>query len=168
MDLKTIRKNARKKLQGYCRVCPVCDGRACAGEVPGMGGAGTGSAFLANLEALARHRLNMRTIHPVKETDLSFELWGQKLSMPVLAAPMTGTPYNMGGKMTEENFITEIVEGSLLAGTSAMTGDGADPAMYDSGLKADAAHKGKSIAIIKPRAQGEIIKYIRRAEDAGV
>ncbi len=168
MDLKTIRKNAREKLQGYCRVCPVCDGRVCAGEVPGMGGVGTGSAFMANVEALARHRLIMRAIHAVKEADLSFDLWGAKLSMPVLAAPMTGTPYNMGGKMTEEEFITEIVEGSLLAGTSGMTGDGADPTMYDSGLKAGAAHHGRTIAIIKPRQQGEIIKRIRQAEAAGV
>lgn len=168
MDLKTVRDNAREKLKGYCRVCPVCDGRVCAGEVPGMGGAGTGSAFMANLEALSLHRLNMRTIHAVKDADLSIELWGRKLAMPIMAAPMTGTPYNMGGKISEAEFIEEIVAGSLLAGTSAMTGDGADPAMYESGLKSGAAHKGTTIAIIKPRAQAEIIKYIRQAEAAGV
>jgi isopentenyl diphosphate isomerase/L-lactate dehydrogenase-like FMN-dependent dehydrogenase len=168
MDLKTVRDNAREKLKGYCRVCPVCDGRVCAGEVPGMGGAGTGNAFMANLEALSCHRLNMRTIHAVKDADLSMELWGRKLAMPIMAAPMTGTPYNMGGKITEAEFIEEIVTGSLLAGASAWTGDGADPAMYESGLKSGAAHKGTTIAIIKPRAQGEIIKYIRQAEAAGV
>jgi 4-hydroxymandelate oxidase len=168
MDLKTVRDNAREKLKGYCRVCPVCDGRVCAGEVPGMGGAGTGNAFMANLEALSCHRLNMRTIHAVKDADLAMELWGRMLAMPIMAAPMTGTPYNMGGKITEAEFIEEIVTGSLLAGTSAWTGDGADPAMYESGLKSGAAHKGTTIAIIKPRAQGEIIKYIRQAEAAGV
>jgi isopentenyl diphosphate isomerase/L-lactate dehydrogenase-like FMN-dependent dehydrogenase len=168
MDLKTVRDNAREKLKGFCRVCPVCDGRVCAGEVPGMGGAGTGSAFMANLEALSRHRLNMRTIHGVKDADLSIELWGRKLSMPIMAAPMTGTPYNMGGKITEAEFIEEVVAGSFLAGTSAWTGDGADPAMYESGLRSGSAHKGATIAIIKPRAQEEIIKYVRKAEAAGV
>jgi isopentenyl diphosphate isomerase/L-lactate dehydrogenase-like FMN-dependent dehydrogenase len=49
-----------------------------------------------------------------------------------------------------------------------MTGDGADPTMYASGLQAGAAHHRKTIAIIKPRAQDEIIKYIRRAEAAKV
>jgi isopentenyl diphosphate isomerase/L-lactate dehydrogenase-like FMN-dependent dehydrogenase len=88
--------------------------------------------------------------------------------MPILAAPMTGTPYNMGGKMTEEEFITEMVEGSLLAGTISMTGDGADPVMYESGLQAGAMHPHKTIAIIKPRAQDEIIRCIRRAEAAKV
>ena len=168
MDLKTVRDTARQKMKGYCRVCPICDGRVCAGEVPGMGGAGTGSAFKANLQALAQYRLNMRTIHEVKETDLSLELWGAKLSLPIMAAPMTGTPYNMGGKMTEEEFITELVAGSVQAGTLSMTGDGADPAMYESGVKAGALHKGKTIAIIKPREQKEIVKYIRHAEAAGV
>lgn len=168
MDLKTLQKNAREKLQGYCRVCPVCDGRACAGEVPGMGGVGTGRGFMANVDALARYRFHMRTIHEVKTPDTSFELWREKLSMPILAAPMTGTSYNMGGKITEQEFIEEIVTGSLLVDTLSMTGDGADPTMYESGLKAAATHKRKTIAIIKPRTQVEIIKYMRLAEAAGV
>ncbi|HTG01224.1 MAG TPA: alpha-hydroxy-acid oxidizing protein [Nitrospirota bacterium] len=168
MDLKTIRDTAREKLKGYCRVCPVCDGRACAGEVPGMGGTGTGSSFKANMDALSRIRLRMRTIHEVKEPDLSFTLWGRKLAVPILAAPMTGTPYNMGGKLTEEEFITELVSGAIQAGTVCMTGDGADPAMYASGLKAGAANKAGTVAIIKPRAHEEIVKYMRLAETAGV
>ncbi len=168
MDLKTLKKNAREKLEGYCHVCPVCDGRACAGEVPGMGGVGTGRSFMANLEALAKYRLNMRTIHAVRTPDTSLELWGEKLALPVLAAPMTGTPYNMGGKMTEQEFIEEIVSGSLLTGTLSMTGDGADPSMYESGLKSGAAHKGRTIAIIKPRSQEEIIRYLDLADAAGV
>ncbi|HXX82181.1 MAG TPA: alpha-hydroxy-acid oxidizing protein, partial [Thermodesulfovibrionales bacterium] len=91
MNLTGLRKDARERLKGYCRVCPVCDGRVCAGEVPGMGGVGTGSSFIANLEALANYRFNMRTIHEVKTVDTSIDLWGMKLSIPVLAAPVTGT-----------------------------------------------------------------------------
>ena len=45
MELKEVRSIAREKMKGYCRVCPVCNGVACAGEVPGMGGSLTGSAF---------------------------------------------------------------------------------------------------------------------------
>jgi hypothetical protein len=36
--VKEIYENAKNKMKGYCRVCPQCDGKACAGEVPGMGG----------------------------------------------------------------------------------------------------------------------------------
>ncbi len=167
MDLGSVRKIARERLQGYCRVCPVCDGRVCAGEVPGMGGVGTGSSFKANVEALKRCRFNMRTIHRVKAVDTSFELWGKEISIPVLAAPMTGTSYNFGGGMTDEEFSEEIAAGCLQAGTLAMTGDGADPAMYRSGLKAIVSHEGKGIPIIKPREQEEIIRKIRLAEDTG-
>ncbi|MBI4642298.1 MAG: alpha-hydroxy-acid oxidizing protein [Deltaproteobacteria bacterium] len=166
MDLAVLRKNAKEKLKGYCRVCPVCDGRACAGEVPGMGGVGTGSAFRANLEALGSYRFNMRTLHEVKVPDTSFDLWGEKLSMPILAAPMTGVSYNMGGKLSEEDFLQEIVAGSLLAGTLGMSGDGAAPEMYHGGLKAIASHNGRGIPFIKPREQGDVIKYIRAAESA--
>jgi 4-hydroxymandelate oxidase len=167
MNLAELREQAKKKLKGYCRVCPVCNGRACAGEVPGMGGAGTGGAFSANLEALARYRFNMRTLHDVKAPDTSLTLWGQNLSMPILAAPMTGVAYNMGGKISEEGFLQEIIAGSLLAGTLGMSGDGADPEMYAGGLKVIAEHYGKGIPFAKPREQAEAIKYLKAAEAAG-
>lgn len=167
MDLETVRNTAKEKLKGYCRVCPVCDGRVCAGEVPGMGGVGTGSAFKSNLEALASYRFNMRTIHNVKTPDTSIKLLGEKLSIPVLAAPITGTTYNMGGKMTEEEFIGAIIAGSLQTGTLGMTGDAADPALWGSAMKAIASHQGRGIAIIKPREQKEIISRIRDVEKAG-
>ncbi len=167
MDLATLRKNAREKLTGFCRVCPVCDGRVCAGEVPGMGGTGTGSSFKTNVEALAERRFNMRTIHDVKTVDTSLSLWGTTLAVPVLAAPMTGTPYNMGGKMSEIDFVTAIIAGALQAGTLGMTGDGADPSMWTSGLQAVSANGGKGIAFIKPRDQQEIMTRIHEAEKAG-
>ena len=168
MDRNTMRATAREQLKGFCRVCPVCDGRACAGEVPGMGGVGTGGAFKANMDALARVKLNLRTIHAVKEPDMSLTLWGRTLAMPILVAPITGSSYNMGGKMTEEDFIAEMVAGALQAGTLCMTGDGADPTMFGSGIKAGKANNGAAIAIIKPRTQDMIRDHLRTAEEAGL
>lgn len=166
-DFDSIKKQARQKLKGYCRVCPVCDGYACSGEVPGMGGVGTGKAFRANLEALSEYNFRMRTVHNVKSPDTSLSLWNNTLSMPLMAAPMTGVTYNMGGKMTEEEFISSIVSGASESGTLAFSGDGADPVMYDSGLKAIRDSRGLGIPIIKPRAQKEVIKRIKMAEEAG-
>lgn len=34
MNWQEIKKIAKEKLKPYCRVCPVCNGVACAGEVP--------------------------------------------------------------------------------------------------------------------------------------
>lgn len=168
MDMAAMRKKAREEMKGYCRVCPVCDGRVCAGEVPGMGGAGSGQAFMANLEALRSIRLNLRTIHGVKKADTSFTFFGHELSMPILAAPMTGVAYNMGGKLAEDVFIRMIVEGSLAAGTMGTCGDGADAAMYESGLAAIAAQGGRGAAFIKPREQDQVLARIRQAEEAKV
>ncbi|MBF7084049.1 alpha-hydroxy-acid oxidizing protein [Desulfallas sp. Bu1-1] len=167
MDLAALREEARKKLKGYCRVCPVCDGRACSGEVPGMGGIGTGEAFRANLQALKQCRLNMRTLHNAKAPSTACRLFGLLLKTPVLAAPMTGASYNMGGALTERQFIGMIISGSKAAGSLGFSGDGADPAMYDSGLEAVAAEGGWGVPIVKPREQSEVLARIRRAEAAG-
>ncbi len=166
MDITALRKKAREDMKGFCRVCPVCDGRSCAGEVPGMGGAGSGASFFANMEALKDWRLTMRTIHTVKKADTSLTLFGHELSMPILAAPMTGVAYNMGGKLSEQDFIDAIVTGSIKAGTLGMTGDGADSAMYESGLKAISGNGGAGAAFIKPREQDQVLARLRQAEDA--
>ncbi len=167
MDMASMRKAARELLKGYCRVCPVCDGRACAGEVPGMGGTGTGSAFGANLDALKAWRLNLRAIHGAKQPDTSLTLFGKTLSMPILAAPMTGVVYNMGGKLGEKEFIDMIIAGAKAAGTMGMCGDGADPAMLDGGLAAISANDGLGVPFVKPRSQADIIARLRQAEAAG-
>ena len=166
MDLSELRDRAKEKLKGYCRVCPVCDGRVCAGEVPGMGGAGTGSAFAANLEALARYRFNMRTLHDVRAPDTSCEPLGGKLSMPILAAPMTGVSHNMGGKISEEGFLQEIA-GALRPAPWACPATALIRRCTTGGLKAIADHHGKGIPVAKPRAQTEAIKYLKAAEAAG-
>jgi len=167
MDLATLRKKAREELKGFCRVCPVCDGRACAGEAPGMGGTGTGLAFGANLDALRAHRLNMRTLHAVRTADTTLTLFGRELAMPILAAPLTGVLYNMGGRLSEGEFIDRIVAGAAAAGSLGMTGDGADPAMFDNGLAAIKACPVGGIPFIKPRAQEAIRDMLARAEASG-
>ena len=167
MDLKDIRTKAREKLKGFCRVCPVCDGKACAGEVPGMGGVGTGAGFQINLKALAKYKLALRTIHDVKEPDLSTSLFDETISFPILAAPMTGTPYNMGGALSEREFIGTVISGARQSGTIGMSGDGADPSMYNSGLDAIKTENGWGIPFIKPRSNDEIKQRIKLAEEAG-
>ncbi|ODA41106.1 alpha-hydroxy-acid oxidizing protein [Desulfosporosinus sp. BG] len=168
MDMKTVRQTAREKLKGFCRVCPECNGKACAGEVPGMGGLGTGASFKSNVEMLAAFRLNMRTLHGAKNPDTTYKLFGLDLATPILGAPITGNVYNMGGALNEEEWAEAIIQGCLTAGTLACTGDGADPAMYNSGVDAIVKGQGRGIPFIKPREQEEVLKYLRRAEEARV
>ncbi len=167
MDLKMVRETAKEKMVGYCRACPVCDGRSCAGQVPGIGGAGTGSSFKANLDALASYKLNMRTIHTATAPDLSLTLFGHQLKTPILAAPITGSSINMGGALTEREMVDSFLQGALAVGSLSMTGDTGVPSMYDDGLAAIEAVEGQGIPFIKPRSQEEIKKRIDKAERIG-
>jgi len=166
MDIKTIRATAKDKMKGFCRVCPICNGRACAGEVPGMGGTGTGESFSENVRALARIKLNMRVIHDTVQPDTTIELFGQKLATPIMAAPI-GSAMNAGGAITDLEMITALVVGSHLAGGLGWIGDPANARMYEDGLAAMRA-AGQGIAMIKPRIeQQEILALFKLAEAAG-
>jgi len=171
MKYDDVLKVAREKLYPRCRVCPECDGVACAGEVPGMGGVGSGQSFKNNFIALQKIQLNMRTFHDVKKPDMSVTLWGEKLSVPILSAATGGTTYNMGlkGKMTDAQYIDAMLGGCRMAGTIGLAADGiGDPLdVFEVRLKAVKQYGGKAIVTIKPKTQEEIIKRIRLIEQAG-
>ena len=165
--MEEIRKLARERMQGHCRVCPVCDGRACVGEVPGMGGLGTGSAFKANLQALARLRFNMRLIHDVVEPDTRVQFLGHELSLPLLAAPIGGVSFNMGGKVTEEDYISAIIQGCKSAGILGCTGDGVPDFIHQAGYEALRQAGGVGIPFIKPWEDAEFFEKVDKALAAG-
>ena len=168
MNVREIKERARERLRGSCRVCRVCDGRACAGEVPGIGGLLSGSSFQNNVETLAMYHLNMRTIHQVDQPDHALQLFGRTFTTPVLVAPLTGAAYNLGGALSEEEFITALVEGAAAAGSCDFIGVGADPDYFRLGLQAIKKAGKNGIAIIKPRAMEPLRERIRQAEESGV
>lgn len=164
MNIKEVRDLARERMKGFCRVCPECNGLACRGEVPGMGGTLTGSAFIGNVEDLKKIKLRMKTIHSAKNPDLSFDFFGKKLAMPIITAPVTGSAFNMGGYLSEDQYNNAVVEGSLEAGTIAMTGDTGKAELFDRGLDAIKAASGNGVPIIKPRETERVIELIKKAE----
>lgn len=167
LDIKEVKQKAKEKMKGYCNACKVCNGVRCAGEVPGMGGIGTGESFMANIDALKEVRLNLRTLHNAKDPDISLEVFGKETSMPILPAPITGSNYNMGGALTEEEFIEMVISASKSVGTIGMCGDGGNPLFYNSGLEAIKKEQGHGIAIIKPRENNEVKERAKRSEDVG-
>lgn len=167
MDEKQIRARARENLKGSCRVCPRCDGRACAGEVPGIGGLLTGTSFMNNIEALSMYNINMRTIHKVAEPDTSVKLFGRTFKSPVFVAPITGATYNLGGALSEAQMVTSLVEGAKKAGCFSFTGDGAEEEIYSAGLQAIKAAGGLGIPIVKPRSMEEVESRLAQAGECG-
>ena len=167
MDIKTLRENAKKPMQAYCKLCPVCDGKVCAGQVPGFGGALTGGSFTANTEALRNTRINLRVVHGVDDPSTDFNFLGTELKTPIMAAPMTGAKFNCGEGLEEYEFVKAIVKGAEDAGSIGWIGDTATWDMFEAGLKA-ASEVKKFVAIIKPRKDPqEIIKRFNCAKEKG-
>ena len=165
--MKEIHDKARELMKGYCRVCRTCDGNACRGEVPGMGGLGTGSSFEANYKDLAKIRLNMNLIHDVVEPDTKIDFLGKELSIPVLAAPIGGVSYNMGGKISEEEYADAIVSGCMAKNTMGTTGDGPPHEIHMAGIKAIEKSGGHGIPFIKPWEDKELYEKLENAEKSG-
>lgn len=162
MDLKKVRQIAKERLKPFCRMCPVCDGRACAGEVPGFGGIGTGASFMNNVQALKKWHLNLRTLHDVSEPNTSTTLFGEKLATPILGAPMAGTKPNLNGLISDYELTKAIIQGCRQAGTFGMAGDVGKYA-----LQALEEEQGQGMFIFKPREQEKIIKWGKSAAEVG-
>ncbi|NDV20812.1 alpha-hydroxy-acid oxidizing protein [Pseudodesulfovibrio sp. JC047] len=165
--MKEFHDKARELMKGYCRVCKVCDGRACVGEVPGMGGLGTGASFKSNVEALAEIRLNMRLLHDVTEPDTSTSVLGYDLSLPVMAAPIGGVSFNMGGGISEDAYADAVVTGSRQAGVIGCTGDGVPTYVHEAGFAAIVKNDGFGIPFIKPWEGKELGEKLELARATG-
>jgi len=152
-----VRKKARERVKAKCRVCPLCNGVSCAGDVPGMGGIGTGASFQNNVTALAKHRLLMRVLHDANEPDTAMELWGRKLALPVLAAPVGSVAVNLGSSMSDAEYMKVLVRGCRAAGTLASVGDGLDAATFEKNISMIGDGGASVIAFIKPWAAKEEI-----------
>ncbi|MDL2314542.1 alpha-hydroxy-acid oxidizing protein [Desulfovibrio sp. OttesenSCG-928-C14] len=148
--MKEIRDKARERVKKRCRVCPVCDGRACAGEVPGMGGIGTGAAFQNNVRALAALQVNMRVLHGANEPCACTEFFGLKLALPVMAAPVGSVALNLGSDMSDTDYTRIMAAGCKAAGTLGSVGDMPDLGVMEQHLKAFGDYVDYCIPFIKP------------------
>ncbi|MCK5695843.1 MAG: alpha-hydroxy-acid oxidizing protein [Desulfobacula sp.] len=164
--MQEIYENAKDLMKGYCRVCKECNGNACAGEVPGMGGLGTASSFKANINALKKINFNMRLVHDVVEPDLSVSILGKELSIPVLAAPIGGVSFNMGGGISEEAYIKAIIFGCREKGIIGCTGDGVPDFIHGIGLSVIKQASGHGIPFIKPWEDKELFEKLDKAKES--
>lgn len=158
MTDKEVRDKARELLMPFCRVCPECNGVACKGEVPGMGSKGTGSAFINNYADLKNIKLKMKTLHGIKNVDTKVKLFNEEMDIPVFAAPVSGAVLNMGGKLSEKEYITNVIDGCIKSKIVPMVGDSALPTFLTDNLEALSASEGKGIVFIKPWENDDVIK----------
>ena len=167
MNLLEIRNNAKERMNGFCNLCKECNGVYCSGKVPGIGGTGSGRAMKRSYEQLSNVKLKLKTIHESTNPNTEYKIFGLRLQLPLISAPVTGSEINLGGYLSESEYCKAVVQGSMMAGSIAMTGDSGNPQFYIDGLDAIKSESGHGIAIIKPRENHKIIENIRKAEQAG-
>lgn len=160
--------NQAKTSAVKCRCCPICNGMACRGETPGVGGKGSGSSFVRNYETLRHILLVMDTIVSNEEVDTSAAFFHHKVSLPVYAAPISGIKQNYGADMSDGAYSEYLVDGCLKAGTLAFTGDGMLDAMFTDPLAAIEKHGGLGIPTIKPWTREAFAWRAEAAKEAGV
>lgn len=168
-----VYQKARQALYPICRVCPQCDGVVCAGEYPGIGGVWSGASFQNNYKALRDVKLKLRVLHALssrdKKPDTSTVIFGQKLSLPAMAAPIGGPGGNFQGLLPDAEYFNRVIGGCVDAGTVGSIGDGEQDslALVKGRYEVIKRYQGRAIAGIKPRPQQSLLQLVRLAEEAG-
>lgn len=167
MNYGEVLEKAREIVGKKCRVCKECNGIVCKGEVPGVGGKGTGAGFIRNRAKINEVKIHLDTIVPAKEIDTSIELFGKILRYPILAAPIGGLDMNYNASLNDLTYSQAIIEGCINTGVLGCTGDGAKDEYFDVPLEVIGDNAGMGIPTIKPWKNEEIMRKIKKAEEKG-
>ena len=141
---------AAKGQMGFCHACPVCNGRACGGTIPGPGAKGSGTVAVRNFDAWRNVRLNMDTIHENFTPDTSLQLFGRTFKYPFFAGPVGAMTLHYGDKYDDLTYNDILVTACAGAGIAAFTGDGTNPDVMTMATKAIGNADGCGVPTIKP------------------
>ncbi len=150
MNYKEILAKAKTEVGPYCKACPVCNGLACANNMPGPGSKIPGNTAARNYEKWQDIFVNMDTLCPNAEVDTSFELFGKEFSAPVFIAPLGALSMHYGDKHNDISYNRILIPAAASYGICALTGDGVDPAVMQNAAKDMADIGGMGIPTIKP------------------
>lgn len=75
-------------MEGFCKMCPECNGRACRNQIPGPGAKGIGDTAIRNYDKWKEIRINMDTLTEKKDVDIRLSLFGREFAAPVFAGPV--------------------------------------------------------------------------------
>ena len=150
MTYQEVLANARGAMGPYCKACPICNGVACKNTVPGPGAKGLGTGLIRNYQKWQELCVNMDTICENVPVDTSYEFFGQKLDLPVFAAPVGAMQLHYGDKYNDEAYNDLLVSACSDAGILAFTGDGMNAAVMEGAAKAIANYGGRGVPTVKP------------------
>lgn len=166
MTYKEVLQAAQGQM-GPCRACPVCNGRACGGTIPGPGAKGSGTVAVRNFDAWRNVRLNMDTIHENFEPDTSLTLFGRSFKYPFFAGPVGAMALHYGDKYNDLDYNNILVPACAAAGIAAFTGDGTDHKVMEGAAAAITACGGAGIPTVKPWDNATVARKIALARSSG-
>ncbi len=149
MTYQEVLAAARENLT-KCKACPVCNGKACANNIPGPGSKGVGDTAMRNYEKWRNIRVNMDTISDVATPDTSLELFGKSFRYPFFAGPVGAVVAHYGDKHNDKSYNNVLVKACAEGGIAAFTGDGLDATVMDVACEAIAASNGMGVPTVKP------------------
>ena len=167
MEYKEILENARGCIGPFCKVCPVCNGKACGNTVPGPGAKAPGSGFIRNYEKWQAICVNMDTICENKPCDTSLKLFGKEYKYPFFAAPVGAMKLHYGDKYDDLAYNQILVKACADAGIAAFTGDGVNAAVMDGALAAIRENGGIGVPTIKPWNMELVMEKLEKAKSSG-
>ena len=150
MTYEEVLAQARTCMGPYCKSCPVCNGIACRNTIPGPGAKGLGTGFIRNYQKWQELCVNMDTICENRPADTSFTLFGQRVDLPVFAAPVGAMTLHYGDKYDDLAYNDILVPACVQAGIAAFTGDGTNPAVMEGAAAALRKAGGRGVPTIKP------------------
>lgn len=140
-----------------CRICPVCDGRGCIGQLPGMGGVKESSNFIKNVNAW-KLEYSSFTEETKKIVD------SLKIAEKVGIAPVTGAVQNIGFE-NEEDFYLPYFTHALEKNYFITIGDGAPDEKLKLGLEACKKLNQKGYFFLKPYPNENLFRRIELVKD---
>ena len=166
MNYNELMESARGCVGKYCKACIICNGVACRNSIPGPGAKGIGDGAIRNYQKWQEICVQMDTICENRPADTSFDFFGKKLRLPVLAAPVGAMKMHYGDKYDDAAYNDLLVSACRDAGILAFTGDGMDAAVMEGALRAIHHADGCGVPTVKPWDKDTIFAKLTQARKA--
>ena len=150
MTYAEVHSAADGQLGPYCKNCPICNGKACANTIPGPGSKFPGNTAERNYSKWQEICVNMDTLNPNYDPDISFELFGHTFNAPIFVAPIGGLKISYGDKYTDIEYNKIMLKAANEYGILGFTGDGVDPSVMQSAAEVMTELGGLGCPTIKP------------------
>ena len=168
MNYNEILAAARDCVGPYCKACPVCNGKACGNTMPGPGCKYPGNVAARNFDKWQEICVNMDTLCPNAEPDISFDFLGRKFAAPIFAAPLGAIDMHYGPKYKDQQYNSILVKVAAEYGLMALTGDGVDPSIMLSAVEDMKKVGGIGCPTIKPWNKEAVFAKLDALNEAGI